>query len=119
MNCRKFLKPPGSLLAFARKQTIAPRVLELKDTIDGMVEMLRRLIGEDIDFSWQAGHGLWSANIDPSKLDQLPATIFVNARNAIAEVGKITIETVEDKAAVLRMAGKMLKTLNSDLVNGG
>ncbi len=81
------------LLAFARKQTIAPRVLDLNDTIDGMVRMLRRLIGEDVDFSWQAGHGLWSVNIDPSQLDQLLANVCVNARDAIADVGKITIET--------------------------
>lgn len=81
------------LLAFARKQTIAPRVLDLNDTIDGMVKMLRRLIGEDIGFSWQAGRGVWPVNIDPSQLDQLLANICVNARDAIADVGKITIET--------------------------
>jgi len=81
------------LLAFARKQTIAPRVLDLNDTIDGMVKMLRRLIGEDIDFSWRPGSGVWPVNIDPSQLDQLLANLCVNARDAIADVGKITIET--------------------------
>jgi len=81
------------LLAFARKQTIAPQVLDLNDIIDGMVKMLRRLIGEHIDFSWQPGRGLGSVNIDPSQLDQLLANLCVNARDAIADVGKITIET--------------------------
>jgi two-component system sensor histidine kinase EvgS len=55
--------------------------------------MLRRLIGEDIDLSWQPGAGLWSVNIDPSQLDQVLANLCVNARDAIADVGKITIET--------------------------
>jgi PAS domain S-box-containing protein len=81
------------LLAFARKQTIAPQVLNLNDTLESMLKMLRRLIGEDIDLSWRPGAGLWSVNIDPSQLDQLLANLCVNARDAIADVGKITIET--------------------------
>jgi PAS domain S-box-containing protein len=81
------------LLAFARKQTIAPRVLDLNDAVEGMLRMLRRLIGEDIDLSWRPGPGLWSVNIDPSQLDQLLANLCVNARDAIADVGKLTIET--------------------------
>ncbi|MGB3224303.1 MAG: transporter substrate-binding domain-containing protein [Desulforhopalus sp.] len=81
------------LLAFARKQTIAPQVLNLNDTLDSMLKMLRRLIGEDIDLSWRPRSGLWSVKIDPSQLDQLLANLCVNARDAIADVGKITIET--------------------------
>jgi PAS domain S-box-containing protein len=81
------------LLAFARKQTIAPQVLNLNDTLESMLKMLRRLIGEDIDLFWRPGAGLWSVNIDPSQLDQLLANLVVNARDAIADVGKITIET--------------------------
>ncbi len=81
------------LLAFARKQTIAPQVLNLNDTLESMLKMLRRLIGEDIDLSWRPRAGLWSVKIDPSQLDQLLANLCVNARDAIADVGKITIET--------------------------
>ncbi|MFO7749195.1 MAG: transporter substrate-binding domain-containing protein [Desulfobacteraceae bacterium] len=81
------------LLAFARKQTIAPEVLDLNEIVENMLKMLRRLIGEDIDLSWEPGPGVWPINIDPSQLDQILANLCVNARDAISDVGKITIET--------------------------
>ena len=81
------------LLAFARKQTIAPRVIDINDRVEGMLNMLRRLIGEDIDLLWQPGRNLQPVNIDPSQIDQLLANLCVNARDAIDGVGKITIET--------------------------
>jgi signal transduction histidine kinase/ActR/RegA family two-component response regulator len=81
------------LLTFARKQTIAPRVLDLNETVDRMLKMLRRLIGEDIDLVWKPGRNLWLVRVDPSQIDQLLANLCVNARDAIADVGKITIET--------------------------
>jgi len=81
------------LLAFARKQTVAPKVLDLNETVEGMLKMLRRLIGEDIDLSWQPGSGLGSVNMDPSQIDQILANLCVNARDAIAGVGRLTIET--------------------------
>jgi CheY-like chemotaxis protein len=55
--------------------------------------MLKRLIGEDIDLSWQPGNGLWRTRIDPSQVDQILANLCVNSRDAIQNVGKITIET--------------------------
>ena len=81
------------LLAFARKQTIAPRVLDLNDTVSGMLKMLRRLIGEDIDLAWMPGAELWPIKIDPGQIDQVLANLCVNARDAISGVGKVTIET--------------------------
>ncbi len=81
------------LLAFARKQTISPRVLDLNDAVDDILKMLRRLIGEDIDLLWQPAAGLWLVNLDPSQLDQILANLAINARDAIAGVGKLTIET--------------------------
>jgi PAS domain S-box-containing protein len=81
------------LLAFARKQTVAPKVLELNDTVGGMLKMLRRLIGEDIGFAWMPGADLWPVKLDPSQIDQLLTNLCVNARDAIAGVGKVTIET--------------------------
>ncbi len=81
------------LLAFARKQTISPRVLDLNETIEGMLKMLRRLIGEDIDLSWQPGSGLVPVFMDQSQLDQVLANLCVNARDAISGVGELTIET--------------------------
>jgi PAS domain S-box-containing protein len=81
------------LLAFARKQTVAPKVLDLNASVTGMLQMLERLIGEDIDIAWRPGSDLWQIRIDPSQLDQLLANLCVNARDAIGGVGKITIET--------------------------
>jgi PAS domain S-box-containing protein len=81
------------LLAFARKQTIAPQVLDLNETVAGMLKMLRRLIGEDIDLTWHPEPGLWPVRVDPSQIDQILANLCVNARDAIADVGKMTIET--------------------------
>ncbi len=81
------------LLAFARKQIVAPKVLVLNDTVAGLLKMLQRLMGEDIDFTWMPGVGLWPVRIDPSQIDQLLANLCINARDAITGVGKITIET--------------------------
>jgi two-component system cell cycle sensor histidine kinase/response regulator CckA len=90
---RRSVKLTRQLLAFARKQTVAPKVLDLNDTVSGMLNMLRRLIGEDIDLAWMPGHDLWKVRIDPSQIDQILANLLVNARDAIAGVGKVTIET--------------------------
>jgi len=81
------------LLAFARKQTISPKVLDLNETVESMLKMLRRLIGEDVNLAWLPGIGLWPVKMDPSQMDQLLANLCVNARDAIKGVGKITIET--------------------------
>ena len=81
------------LLAFARKQTIAPKVLNLNETVAGMLKMLQRLIGEDTRLTWQPAPNLWPVKIDPSQIDQILANLCVNARDSIADVGKITIET--------------------------
>ncbi len=81
------------LLAFARQQTVEPKLLDLNEAVESMLKMLRRLIGEDIDISWQPATGLWPIRIDPSQLDQILANLCVNARDAISDVGKIMIET--------------------------
>jgi signal transduction histidine kinase len=57
-----------------------------------MLNMLRRLIGEDIDLLWQPGKDLPPVKVDPAQIDQLLASLCVNARDAIAGQGKITIE---------------------------
>jgi len=81
------------LLAFARKQIVAPEVLDLNRTMERMLRMLQRLIGEDIDLVWAPGPDLWSVKIDPSQLDQILANLCVNARDAISGVGKVTVAT--------------------------
>lgn len=81
------------LLAFARKQNIRPKALCLNDTVESMLKMLRRLIGEDINLSWKPGGGSNAVFMDPSQIDQILANLLVNARDAIGGVGNITIET--------------------------
>jgi PAS domain S-box-containing protein len=81
------------LLAFARKQTVAPKVIDLNKTVAGMTRMLLRLIGEDIDMAWIPDEKVWPVKIDPGQIDQILANLCVNARDAIPGVGKVTIET--------------------------
>ena len=81
------------LLAFARKQTVAPKILDLNETVEGILKMLRRLIGENITLTWLPGGNLWPIRIDPTQIDQILANLCVNARDAIAGVGKIAVET--------------------------
>ncbi|MFO1491485.1 MAG: PAS domain-containing protein [Kiritimatiellia bacterium] len=81
------------LLAFARKQTIAPKILDLNDAVGGMLKLLRRLIGEDITLAWRPGAGMRRVNLDPAQVDQILANLCVNARDAIAGVGEIALET--------------------------
>ncbi|MEW5984648.1 MAG: PAS domain S-box protein [Acidobacteriota bacterium] len=81
------------LLAFARKQAIEPVVLDLNDAVERMLKILDRLIGEDIDLVLRPAAALPPVLIDPAQVDQIMANLCVNARDAIAGVGKITIET--------------------------
>ena len=81
------------LLAFARKQTIAPRVLDLNGAVSGMLKVLGRLIGENVELRWVPGKPLWPIKMDPSQVDQILANLCVNARDAIAGAGTLTLET--------------------------
>ena len=81
------------LLAFARRQAVAPKLLDLNQTVSGMLTMLKRLIGEDIDLKWQPGAELWPARMDPSQIDQILANLCSNSRDAISGGGAISIET--------------------------
>ncbi len=81
------------LLAFARKQTIDPRILNLNETVESMLRMLRRLIGEDISLSFVPGEHCFPVKMDPSQIDQILANLCINSRDAIAQAGYITIET--------------------------
>ena len=81
------------LLAFSRKQTISPKRLDLNETVESMLKMLRRLLGEEIDLVWHPTSRLWPVMMDPSQVDQILVNLCVNARDAITGVGEITIET--------------------------
>ena len=81
------------LLAFARKQTIEPKVLDLNTAVETMLKMLEKLLGENIELVWHPGEDIWPVEIDPSQLDQILANLCVNARDAIADTGQLIIET--------------------------
>ena len=81
------------LLAFSRKQVLQPKVLDLNDVVAGMEEMVRRMIGENIDLVTVLRPDLWSVQVDPGQIEQVVMNLVVNARDAISMGGKITIET--------------------------
>ncbi|MBN2177464.1 MAG: PAS domain S-box protein [Demequinaceae bacterium] len=81
------------LLAFASSQPASPRVIDLNKTIEAILVMMRRLIGEEINLTWNPGKDLSPVRIDPTQVDQILANLCVNARDAIDDVGDITIET--------------------------
>ena len=81
------------LLAFSRKQVIAPRIADLNGVVAGTETMLRRLIGEDIDLITVLRPGLWNVRIDIGQIEQVLLNLVVNARDAMPGVGRLLIET--------------------------
>jgi len=81
------------LLAFSRKQVLQPRVLDLNEVISGMEKMLRRLIGEDIEFTTTFDTALGRIKADPGQIEQVILNMAVNARDALPRGGKLTIGT--------------------------
>ncbi|WP_051554061.1 hybrid sensor histidine kinase/response regulator [Desulfobulbus elongatus] len=81
------------LLAYSRKQHITPRTMDLNRVVAGILQMLRRLIGEDIELVWIPNPVLPPIKMDPAQIDQILANLCVNARDAIDETGTITIRT--------------------------
>ena len=68
-------------------------MIDLNQTVTSMLNMLRRLIGEDIELVWIPDSNVWPVKIDPGQVDQLLANLCINARDAITGIGKVTIET--------------------------
>ncbi len=81
------------LLAFSRKQVLAPQVLDLNGIVTELEPMLRRLIGEDIDLVTAPARGLGNVKADPAQIKQILFNLVVNARDAMPQGGKLTIET--------------------------
>lgn len=81
------------LLAFSRKQVLQPRILDLNAVVSDITKMLRRLIGEDIELSLVLQPGLGHVKADPGQVEQVIMNLSVNARDAMPNGGKLTIET--------------------------
>jgi PAS domain S-box-containing protein len=81
------------LLAFSRMQVLRPRVLDLNEVVGGMTKMFSRVMGENIDMVFVPGAKLGRVKADPGQMEQVLLNLVVNARDAIAKDGRITIET--------------------------
>lgn len=81
------------LLAFSRKQTIVPKVVNLNQVLEQHQKMLRRIIGERIRLEFSPAPDLWPIYIDPAQVDQILANLAVNARDAITDTGTVTVAT--------------------------
>lgn len=81
------------LLAFARRQTVVQSVFNLNTSVEKILKMLKRMIGEDIELVWQPGSDAGNVRMDSSQIDQILANLCVNARDAINGNGRIIIET--------------------------
>jgi len=81
------------LLAFSRKQIIQPKVLDLNKLLSGIEKMLVRLIGEDVEILMIPESALWRIEIDPGQMEQVIMNLVVNAKDAMPNGGKLTIET--------------------------
>jgi two-component system cell cycle sensor histidine kinase/response regulator CckA len=85
-------------LAFSRKQTLRPQVLDLGDALSDLTMLLRRLIGEKVKFDPVHGRDLWPVKVDVSQFEQVIVNLAVNARDAMPDGGKLTIKTANVSA---------------------
>jgi len=96
------------LLAFSRRQTLRPQVLDLGDALSDLTMLLRRLIGEKVKLDLVHGRDLWPVKVDVSQFEQVIVNLAVNARDAMADGGKLTVKTsnvTTDEAAQLFYKG--------------
>jgi signal transduction histidine kinase/ActR/RegA family two-component response regulator len=83
----------SQLLAFSRKQVLQPRVIDLNSIVNGIDQMLRRIIGEHIDLQTLRASDLARVRADPGQLEQVLMNLAINARDAMPRGGRLTIET--------------------------
>ena len=105
---RRSAELTARLLTFARRQTVAPRVIDLNDCIEKSLEMVRRLIGENVRLLWEPGGGLWAVRVDPGQLDQVLVNLAANSRDAIGTSGHLTFRSANvslDAAACVAYPG--------------
>ena len=96
------------LLAFSRRQTLRPQVLDLGDALSDLTMLLRRLIGEKVKLDLVHGRDLWPVKVDVSQFEQVIVNLAVNARDAMPEGGKLTVKTANvttDEAAQMSYKG--------------
>jgi two-component system cell cycle sensor histidine kinase/response regulator CckA len=94
------------LLAYARRQMVAPHVIDPNEAIEASMRMLKLLVGESVTLHWAPGFDVWRVKVDPSQLDQILTNLCANARDAVGDGGSVTIRTgnmtVRDDALAVR-----------------
>jgi two-component system, cell cycle sensor histidine kinase and response regulator CckA len=114
----------GQLLAFGRRQIVQPHAIRLDHVLAGMEEMIRRLIGEDVELTVHGEAGLRLVKIDPGQIEQVVMNLVVNARDAMPHGGRLIVETgnVElderDAAAIQAAAGPHVMLAVTDSGSG-
>jgi two-component system cell cycle sensor histidine kinase/response regulator CckA len=83
----------GQLLSYARRQMIAPKLVQLDQLMRNLENLLKRLLGEDIALEARYADDLWPARIDPGQFEQVILNLAVNARDAMPDGGRLTVET--------------------------
>ena len=112
------------LLAFSRRQTLDPKPTDINRLIDGMEDMLRRTVGPTVAIEIVSAAGLWTANIDAGQLENALLNLCINARDAMPDGGRLTIETanrwLDDRTASERdlAAGQYLSLCVTDTGTG-
>ncbi|MBP1807608.1 PAS domain S-box-containing protein [Rubellimicrobium aerolatum] len=81
------------LLAFSRRQTLAPKVTEVNALVSGMEDLIRRTVGPQVSVESVTGAGVWPVEIDPNQLENALLNLAINARDAMPDGGRVTIET--------------------------
>ena len=89
---RRGARLSSQLLAFSRRQPLAPRVLDAGRLVAGMEDMLRRALGEAIELEFVVSAGLWNTLADPTQIENAVLNLAINARDAMAGRGKLTLE---------------------------
>jgi len=88
------------LLAFARRQIVEPRVLDLNASVSNVQKLLARLLGEDIELDLRLEPELWPVRVDPSHAEQMLVNLAVNARDAMPKGGRLTLRTENQRTTL-------------------
>jgi PAS domain S-box-containing protein len=83
----------GQLLSYARRQMVAPKLVRLDELMRNLENLLRRLLGEDVELSAYYADDLWATRIDPGQFEQVIVNLAVNGRDAMPSGGRLTVET--------------------------